>query len=422
MGFQQGLSGLNAASTQLNVIGNNVANANTVGFKSSSAEFGDIYANSFYGLSNNQAGLGVQSLAVQQNMTQGDITTTNNSLDLAINNTGFFVVKNQATGTTGNSTTGTIEYTRNGQFEVDQNGYIVNGTDRLQGWPANSQGQVTQGATQDLQLQTGLIAPKATTTITMGVNLDGNDTPPTVTPVSPSNPSSYNWSNSSTVYDTLGDPHNLTLYYTAGTPTAAGNTWTATAYMDGNLCDTGSNSYALNFNTTGTLTNASPADFAISYTPAASTGSTSPITLNVDYDNSTQYGQDSSTNSLNNNGYAAGNLSSMTITNTGIIQATYSNGQTNTIGQIALANFTNQQGLQDQGGNRWAQSYASGPPELNAPGSGTAGTIQSSALESSNVDLTTELVNMITAQRYYQANSQTIKAEDTIQQTLINLD
>ena len=141
----------------------------------------------------------------------------------------------------------------------------------------------------------------------------------------------------------------------------------------------------------------------------------------MNYASSTQYGQSSATNSLTNDGYAAGSLSSMSISPAGVIQASYTNGQTNVIGQIALADFTNEQGLQTLGNNRWQQTFSSGPAQLNAPGSGNAGTIRSSALESSNVDLTTELVNMITAQRYYQANSQTIKAQDTVMQTLVNL-
>jgi flagellar hook protein FlgE len=416
MGFQQGLSGLDAASAQLNVIGNNVANASTVGFKGSSVVFGDMYANSFYGVANTQPGIGVQTMDVEQGMGQGNITSTSNNLDLAINNNGFFVVK-AGSGSGGAATSGTLEYTRNGQFEVDNAGYIVNGADRLQGWPATG-GVINQGPVGDLQLQTSMIAPKVTSNIAMGVNLDSSDTPPTVTPLDPTNPKTYNWSNSSDAYDSLGNKHNLTLYYVENAPTAAGTTWTATAYVDGNPADT-PNTYSLNFNTSGALTNTTP--FAIAYTPAAVNGAASPMSFDVNYTGSTQYGQASATNALTNDGYASGTVSSMNISSSGVIQATYTNGQTNVIGQIALANFTDDQGLQSIGGNRWTQTNASGPAQLNAPGTGTAGTLTDSALESSNVDLTTELVNMITAQRFYQANSQTIKAEDTIQQTLVNL-
>lgn len=414
MSFQQGLSGLDAASKQLDVIGNNVANADTVGFKGSRAEFGDMYANSFYGVAATQTGIGAQTLKVAQQMTQGNIITTNNTLDLAINNNGFFVMKVGAANTAGSST-GTLAYTRNGQFQVDNNGYIVNNGDRLQGWQASSTGVVTQGATSDLKLDTALIAPKITSTVAMGVNLDSRVTTPTTTPLDPTNPATYNWSNSTSVYDSLGNAHNLTMYYVKGTPTAAGTPWTATAYVDG----TAAGSYSINFDTSGKMTTTMP--LTVTYTPTTANGSASPITFALDYTDSTQYGQTSATNSLTNDGYAAGNLSALNISSTGIIQATYTNGQTKTIGQVALANFTNQQGLQPLGNNRWEQTYESGPAQLNAPGSGTAGTLRDSALESSNVDLTTELVNMITAQRYYQANAQTIKTQDTIMQTLVNL-
>ena len=427
MGFQQGLSGLNAASKQLDVIGNNIANANTIGFKSSRAEFGDMYANSFYGVANTQAGIGVQTLNVAQQMTQGNINTTNNNLDMAINNNGFFVLKSGArTSTTGSS--GIYEYSRNGQFGVDNAGYIVNNGDRLQGWQAGTSGTITQGTLSDIQLQTSLIAPKPTSTVAMGVNLDSRATVPTITPFDPTNPSTFNWSNSTLVYDSLGNPHTLTLYYVK----TAANTWSDYPYVDGvgynggvapNVTVTPSGGAAgasanLTYNTVGALTNVNM-PWTISYQPT--TGATNPQTLTLDYTGSTQYGQDASTNSLTNDGYASGTVSSINISSNGIIQATYTNQQTKTIGQIAIANFTNQQGLQSLGNNRWEATYGSGPATLNAPGTGTAGTLRDSALEDSNVDLTNELVNLITAQRYYQANSQTIKAQDTVQQTLINL-
>jgi flagellar hook protein FlgE len=386
-----------------------VANASTVGFKGSTAVFGDMYANSFYGVADTQPGIGVQTMNVEQGMGQGDITSTSNNLDLAINNNGFFVVKS-------GGTSGTTEYTRNGQFEVNNQGYIVNGTDVLQGWPATN-GVITQGPVSNLQLQTSMISPKVTSTVGMGVNLDSSDTAPTTATFSPTDPTSYNWSNSSTVYDSLGNSHNLAMYYSENTPTAGGTNWTVNAYVDGNPATLSSTT--LNFNTSGALTTTTP--IAVTYTPAAANGASAPMSFNVNYAGSTQYGQSSATNSLTNDGYASGTVSSMNISTTGVIQATYTNGQTNVIGQIALANFTDDQGLQAIGGNRWVQTNASGSPQLNAPGSGTAGTLTDSALESSNVNLTTELVNMITAQRYYQANSQTIKAEDTIMQTLVSL-
>lgn len=412
MGFQQGLSGLNSASSQLDTIGNNVSNASTVGFKSSRTEFGDLFSTSFYGVANTSAGIGSQVSAVTQSFSAGNITPTGRSLDLAINNNGFFIVRQNPT-----STTGSLAYTRNGQFQVDKDGYIVNGNDRLQGWMANN-GVVTQGPVTDLKLQTNLISPAATTKVTMGVNVDSRLTPPTVTPLDPTNTKTFNWSNAAQVYDSLGNQHNLTLYYVKGTPTATGTPWTVTAYVDGNAATT-PNTYTMNYDTSGNLTNTTP--FSVTFSPTPVNGSSSPVTMTIDYTGSTQVAQASGTPTETVDGYAPGTLSSMNIDTHGNIMASFSNGQNKVIGQVALATFTNSQGLQNEGGNRWQQTLASGVPAYNAPGSGNAGTVQSQALEDSNVDLTAELVNMITAQRFYQANAQTIKTEDTLMQTIINL-
>ncbi|GGY06669.1 flagellar hook protein FlgE [Paludibacterium paludis] len=416
MGFQQGLSGLSAASKQLDVIGNNVANASTVGFKQSRAEFADMYATSFYGVASTAAGIGVNTAAVTQQHTQGNITPTARSLDMAINNNGFFIVK--AGASTANSA-GTIYATRNGQFQVDQQGYIVNTSgDRLQGWTASTGGVVTQGPVNDLQLQTALINPKVTSAVGMGVNLDSRMTPTAGTTLDPTKTNTFNWSNATTVYDSLGNPHNLTLYYQKAAPTTTGTDWVVNAYVDGNPA-TAPNTFTLNFNTNGALT--TTAKFPVSFTPAPVNGSATPVSFTVDYTGSTQYGQNAGTTSLTNDGYAPGTLRAINIDKTGIIQATYTNSQTRTIGQVAIGNFTNPQGLQPSGNNHWVETYSSGPMQINAPGSGTAGLLQSAALEDSNVDLTTELVNMITAQRFYQANAQTVKTQDQVLQTLINL-
>jgi len=412
MGFQQGLSGLNSASAQLDTIGNNVSNASTVGFKSSRTEFGDLFSTSFYGVANTSSGIGSQVTGVSQSFAAGNITPTGRSLDLAINNNGFFTVRQNPT-----SSTGTLAYTRNGQFQVDSNGYLVNGNDRLQGWMANN-GVVTQGPVSDLKLQTSSISPAATTKVAMGVNVDSRVSAPTVTPLDPTNTNTFNWSNAAQVYDSLGNQHNLTMYYVKGTPTTTGTPWTVTAYVDGSPATT-PNTYTMNYDTSGKLTNTTP--FSVSFTPATANGSAAPLSFTVDYTGSTQTAQASGTPTETVDGYAPGTLSSLNIDTHGNIMASFSNGQNQVIGQVALATFTNSQGLQNEGGNRWQQTLASGVPAYNAPGSGNAGTIQSQALEDSNVDLTAELVNMITAQRFYQANAQTIKTEDTLMQTIINL-
>ncbi|POZ60829.1 flagellar hook protein FlgE [Chromobacterium alticapitis] len=413
MGFQQGLSGLNAASVQLDTIGNNIANANTVGFKSSRTEFADLYGRSLYGLSATTPGLGVQVAAVTQNMTGGNLDTTGRSLDLAINNSGFFIM---------GQTDGTLAYTRNGQFQVNSQGYIVNNAGNfLQGWTADNAGNVAQGPVGKLQLTNTSIPPTPTSKLNMAVQLDSTKTPPVDAPVNnPADPKSYTWSNNQTIYDSLGNSHQLTLYYSTGNPTAAGNTWSVSAYVDGAAVSAPNpNTFNLSFNTSGVLTNNAPV--ALTFTPAALNGAAVPQTVTVDFTHSTQIAQTSGTLSATQDGAAPGTLTGISIGSTGLIQATFSNSQTKTIGQVALATFPNPQGLQDIGGNMWQQTGNSGGPTNNAPGSGNTGTIASGQVEDSNVNLTNELVNMITAQRYYQANAQTVKTQDTLIQTLLNI-
>ncbi|OHX11569.1 hypothetical protein BI347_18120 [Chromobacterium sphagni] len=412
MGFQQGLSGLNAASTQLDTIGNNVANANTVGFKSSRTEFADLYGNSLYGITSTTPGIGTQVSAVTQNMGSGNLETTGRSLDLAINNAGFFVM---------GLPNGTQAYSRNGQFQVNNQGYIVSTAGNyLQGWTANSQGTVALGPVGNLQLTNTSIPPTATTKMNMSVLLNSSSTPPATTPINnPAQPTSYNWTNNQTVYDSLGNSHQMTLYYSINTPTAGvGNTWTVNAYVDGTAA-AAPNTFTLSFDTSGNLTTATP--FNVTFTPSPGNGAAVPQTVAVNFANSTQIAQNFSTLPVTQNGSAPGTLQSINISSNGLIQASFSNSQTKTIGQVALANFVNSQGLQDVGGNLFTQTGNSGPATINQPGTGNTGTLSSGQVEDSNVNLTNELVNMITAQRYYQANAQTIKTEDTLIQTLLNI-
>ncbi|WP_047243753.1 flagellar hook protein FlgE [Chromobacterium subtsugae] len=412
MGFQQGLSGLNAASTQLDTIGNNVANANTVGFKSSRTEFADLYGNSLYGMTSTTPGIGTQVSAVTQNMGSGNLETTGRSLDLAINNSGFFIM---------GLPNGTQAYSRNGQFQVNNQGYIVSTAGNyLQGWTANAQGAISQGPVGNLQLTNTSIPPTATSKMNMAVLLNSASTPPTTTPINnPAQPSSYNWTNNQTVYDSLGNSHQMTLYYSLNTPVAgAGNTWTVNAYVDG-AAATAPSTFTLSFDTSGNLTTNTP--FNVTFTPPSANGSAAPQTVAVNFAHSTQIAQNFFTSPVTQDGSAPGTLQTINISANGLIQASFSNSQTKTIGQVALANFINPQGLQDTGGNLWTQTGGSGPATVNAPGSGNTGTLSAGQVEDSNVNLTNELVNMITAQRYYQANAQTVKTQDTLIQTLLNI-
>ncbi|MHB1247055.1 MAG: flagellar hook protein FlgE [Sulfuriferula sp.] len=409
MGFQQGLSGLNAASKSLDVIGNNVANANTVGFKESQAQFADVYANSLTGAGASQVGIGTKLAVVAQQFTQGNISASNNPLDVAINGGGFFRMSNN----------GTITYARNGQFQLDKSGYIVNASGaRLTGYTANASGVLSTGAPADLNINTADLTPKTTTKVGAVLNLDSGSTVPVTTPFNMADPTTYNNSTAVSVYDSLGNAHTLQTFYVKTAP----NAWDVYASNDGTPIGyvppaapvkVGS----LAFATDGSLVPAAP--FAVPV--AVGTGATSPFTVNVDYTGTSQYGSSFSVNALKQDGYTSGRLAGFNISADGTIAGRYTNGQSATLGQVVLANFTNPNGLQSLGNNLWTDTAASGPALVGTPNSGSLGVLQSSAVEDSNVDLTAELVNMITAQRNYQANAQTIKTQDQVMQTLVNL-
>ncbi|MCX7627802.1 MAG: flagellar hook protein FlgE [Methylophilaceae bacterium] len=415
MGFQQGLSGLNVAAKNLDVIGNNVANAGTVGFKSGQAQFADVFAASLQGAGSLPVGLGAKIATIVQQFTQGNITSTNNPLDLAINGGGFFRMSDAA---------GTVSYTRNGQFQFDKNDYIVNADGlRLMGYSAIN-GVIQTGNPVALQLDRSDLTPQATGTSTTGVpgvqamlNLDSGANVITV-PFVYTDPTTFNHSTSISVYDSLGNAHTYTLYFIKTAP----NTWDVQATLTNPLGTTTPQGLVgtLNFNTSGILTTAMPLTESI---PAASLGTgAAALTFDVDFTSTTQFGGAFSVNTLRQDGYPLGKLSGFTVGADGILVGRYTNGQSRNLGQVILASFANPQGLQAVGNNQWIQTSASGPELIGTPGSdGQHGVIQSSAVEDSNVDLTAELVNMITAQRYYQANAQTIKTQDTIMQTLVNL-
>lgn len=424
MSFQQGLSGLNGASKALDVVGNNVANSSTVGYKSSSGHFADVYAASLSGSGASQVGIGTTMSSVFQQFTQGNITTTNNSLDVAINGGGFFKVTRDDI----------IAYTRNGQFHTDNEGYIVNDQDyKLMGYLATATGQIVPSEPAEIQVDTSNIAPQPTGAALGGdaemvLNLDSSEDVPSVSPFNFNNPLSYTYSTAQTVYDTLGVDHNVT-YYFAKTSTAG--QWNVYATLDGaNPVSMGS----MNFNTSGTLvsvtdtasnvitTNVLP----LPTTWAVTTGAASPLgtgqpNWNIDFSGSTSYSGDSTVNSQQQGGYAQGSLSSISIGADGVILGNYSNGQTKNLAQIVLTTFPNTNGLLNIGNNLYQSTSTAGEGLDGAPGAGSRGVLQSAAVEESNVDLTAELVNMITLQRNYQANAQSIKTQDQIMQTLVNL-
>ena len=433
MPFRAALSGLNAASNDLRVIGNNVANAGTTGFKKSRAEFADVYPATNLGVAANAIGAGVRTAAVSQQFAQGNIDFTNNILDLAVSGQGFFRM----------SDNGTISYTRAGAFQIDDSGYIVNNIgQRLTGFQPDTNGNIT-GALGDIFLDRSDIAPSPTGALTTNggisavLNLDANDTP-TYAPTAGgaastfdrTDPTTYNYSTSLTVYDSLGNPLLATMYFR---PTTTANLWEAHLWVtnsagtaievvpNGNVAN---EPLRMQFSNTGTLTSVTPqigAATVADYTPTNPGTGAANLDFEVDFGGTTQFGTNFSVNSLTQDGYTSGRLSGVDIGDTGIIQARFTNGQNRVLGQVALANFNNPQGLQQLGDTQWAETADSGAALVGAPSTSSLGVIQSGALESSNVDLTEELVKMITAQRNFQANAQVISTADTITQTIINI-
>lgn len=483
MSFQQGLSGLNAAAKSLDTLGNNIANSGTVGFKSSSTLFGDVFAATLGG--GIQVGIGVSVGGVSQQFTQGNLTVTSNPLDLAINGQGMFRLSNN----------GATTFTRNGQFNIDKDGFVVNPSGyRLTGYLANASNVIVPSTPAEIFINTADLQPQATGNSSVGarigLNLDSRQ--PTYLPVAAAaaaagaaasaaaltagataaqaaaasaaavasitgggtlaaagvaasaaavgagataaqglaaetavtassppaaafnvnDPTTYNSSTSITVFDSLGNPHLMSLFFRK----TASNNWDLYTNLDGGAASAVT---PMTFNSTGTLT--TPASGIVPQSHAVTTGASTPLAFNLNLTGSTQYGNIFGVNSVAQDGYTSGRLSGLSIAADGTVQGRYSNGQSRDLAQVVLANFNNPNGLTSLGNNQWGETPESGQPLVGVPGSGSLGALQSAAVEESNVDLTAELVSMITQQRAYQANAQTIKTQDQILQTLVNL-
>lgn len=499
MGYQQGLSGLAGASKDLDVIGHNIANAHTTGFKHGQAQFADIYANSVATAVHNQIGLGSRLAGVEQNFSQGTITTDNVALHVAINGNGFFQMSNN----------GALTYSRDGVFQLDRNGFVTNADGlKLMGYAANANGIVETANTVALKVPTTNIAPTATSTITASLNLNAHDAlklgTPTVTAsgalaskgatitdgtqgtnadtwtltfTSPTtynltssagasqtglsyaanapiklgmgetvtltgvaaagdkvtvtpNPiafnaadsTTYNFSTSVPVYDSLGGQQQVSMYFVR----KSAGMWDVYAGQPGNVPSTpiGSAKFDTSGNLTGTVdASGKPTTTALAFNFSVTNGngSATPQPLLLKLGGTTQFGSKDGINALAQDGYSAGQLTSFTIGNDGTLTGRYTNGQTMALGQIALANFANQNGLVNLGNNQFQETSSSGVAQISAPGSTNHGTLQGGATENSNVDLTNELVKLITAQRNYQANAQTIKTQRMVDQTLMNI-
>ena len=450
MSFNIGLSGLYAANKQLDVTGNNIANVNTNGFKSSRAEFADVYAGSNrLGVGKNQVGNGVRLAAVSQQFTQGDVNTTGNVLDMGIQGQGFFVL----------SDNGSRVYTRAGAFQASKDNFVVTSDGlRLQGYAADSTGKIQKGVLTDLQIDTSALQPKATSLIDQGINLNSSaaDIPLEVDdgtgamvpnlPFDPSDQTTYTKSFPTKVYDSQGNEHTMEQFYRkTGT-----NEWTMYTLVDGrnpfSPSSTAPLTGTISFNSDGsvksmtadntghpagssftvtnntfTMTGWVPAveDSAGNWISNGAVGNADGMRLAMN--STTSYNTETARMSQSQDGYATGILSSLSIDSTGVLFASFSNQQSRAIGQVALASFANEQGLQQIGGTRWTETYTSGIPGIDAPKTGTLGSVESNALEGSNVNLTQELVELIKAQSNYQANAKTISTESTIMQTVIQM-
>ncbi|RAN74705.1 flagellar hook protein FlgE [Bacillus sp. SRB_336] len=405
MPFNIALSGLNAASSDLEVTANNIANTGTTGFKGSRAQFAELFNAAGPNLSATQIGSGVRLTNVAQQFTAGSVETTNNSLDFAISGEGFFTL-HDGKG---------YSYTRAGAFQKNQNGFVTNANgQRLQVFPALSNGTFDTSAMTDLQLLGSQNAAKATGSVQMALNLPSDAVAP-ATPFDPVNdPASYNQSTPFTAYDSLGATHNGTVYFVKD---AAANVWNANLYVDGT--STGA-SQALTFNSSGALI--APANGKLAFPAVSVSPGADPMQLTLDMSKATQFGNTYAASAINPDGYPTGILASIDVSGEGVVQAKYSNGQTTSLGQLAMAQFANEQGLRQLDNTNWAASYDSGTPIMGAAGNGTFGSVQAGALEASNTaDLTAQLVNMIKAQRNYQANAQVISTDNQLTQTIINI-
>jgi flagellar hook protein FlgE len=405
MSFRVALSGLNAAQADLSVTANNIANANTTGFKQSRAEFADFFPVSAYGLADNAIGSGVRLDRVAQQFSQGTVNFTNSALDLAISGEGFFTL----------SDSGSMVYSRSGAFGTDRNGYVVNASgQRLQVFPPIAgTSSFDTAQLSDLRMSTADNPPAATTRIEAGYTLPANASVPTVTPFDATDPNSFNHTTAVTIYDSLGAAHQASLFFVK---TANPNEWEMYSQVDGGAVG---GAQTLQYSTSGTLT--SPVGGDIVLPASATTTGSAPLNLTVNVSASTQYGERFSVARLSQDGFTTGRLSGIEVGDGGVVQARYTNGQSSPLGQLALSTFPSNQGLQQIGDTVWAESFNAGSAIRGIAGSGSFGLVQSGALEASNVDLTEQLVNMITAQRNFQANAQMISTSDQVTQTIINI-
>ena len=404
MSFGIALTGIDAAQADLNVVSNNIANADTTGFKQSVTEFSDLYASSQNGVAADAIGNGVEVASVAQDYSQGSIETTGNNLNLALSGNGFFTVSNG----------GAMSYTRSGDFSTNSDGYVVNPQGQvLQVYAPTAGGGFNTSSTTGLQISTADSAPVATQNVDMTLDLPANAAVPVDAAFDPTDANSYNNSTTATVYDSLGAAHTATVYFAK---TATANQWNAYVTVDGQAVG---GAQPMTFSANGAMT--TPANGNLNFGAYTPTTGAAAMNMNFNFSKTTQYGDAFAVNAIQQDGQTTGTLSGVNIDTSGVVEAQYTNGQSVTLGQVALANFADPNGLAQQGNSSWAQTAASGQALYGQAGTSGLGQVESGSLEESNVDVTTQLVEMITAQRAFQANAQMISTENQITQTVIQI-
>lgn len=391
-------TGMRAAMTEMEVISNNIANANTIGYKRSYSTFGDVFPYSAAGASL-QPGLGVKLMGINQDFGRGGALYTNNPLDMMIGDNGFFVIKD--------NNSGVVSYTRAGRYTVDENGYITNGKQRLQGFPASNGVIFAGGSLSDLQISKAPRNATSTKNITEDLNLNAKETVK-AGPFDKSNIDTYNYTTTKTIYDSLGNSHSVSMYYIK----TAENNWNAEVFVDDNAIGTGT----IEFNTDGTIKTVTGLT-SLNFTP--NTGAVSPQTINISLASCTQYASDNTTREMRQDGYPVGNLNGYEVDNNGNVIASYSNEERVLLGKVAIAQFQAPAGLANIGNMSWLETSESGSAILNPQNSDK--NITSSVVETSNVDLTQEMIALITAQHNFQANAQVEQTYNEVMKTVIQI-
>ncbi|QIZ77249.1 flagellar hook protein FlgE [Ferrimonas lipolytica] len=461
MSFNVSLSGLNAAQKDLSTTSNNIANVNTIGFKESRAEFSDVYSNSLFSNASTNVGSGVATASIAQQFHQGSMSFTDNALDLAINGSGFFVTSSELGSQD-------YSYTRAGAFKLNDDNFMVDSQGNyLMALPVNADGtaqSVSLSTSAPVQLPQVAGQPEATTEVSLSMNLPAaaDELDPAL--FDPEDPSTYNSSTSVTIYDSLGESHIQTTYFIKPTGAALNNNnqWVGFTTVDNEPVDmydhsgtppgpvsgsygedtdgdgvadqtnsavataSGQTGFVITFDDLGSFTGTSPANLqteALGQTGAGviDAGADGTQTLNLNFDDPTQYASVFEVTSLSQDGSTVGRLTNVEVSDDGLINATYSNGTTQALGKVALARFSNEQGLTQVGNTSWQASQASGEALVGEPSVGSFGSIQSAALEQSNVDLTSELVDLIAAQRNFEANSRALDVSNQLSDNILQI-